>query len=93
MNDPHTEEVIGRVPEGTEADIDAAVAAARRAFDEGPWPRMAPAERAEIVDTIRYAVVTQACWSRPCRSSPMVRIAVPTTVWSSAARNMPAIRP
>lgn len=46
---PHTEEVIGRVPEGTEADIDAAVAAARRAFDEGPWPRMAPAERAEIV--------------------------------------------
>ncbi|HEY8482264.1 MAG TPA: aldehyde dehydrogenase [Spirillospora sp.] len=46
---PHTEEVIGRAPEGTEADIDAAVAAARRAFDEGPWPRMTPAERAEIV--------------------------------------------
>ncbi|NKZ06907.1 aldehyde dehydrogenase [Actinomadura latina] len=46
---PHTEEVIGRVPEGTEGDIDAAVAAARRAFDEGPWPRMTPAERAEIV--------------------------------------------
>lgn len=39
---PHTEEVIGRVPEGTEGDIDAAVAAARRAFDEGPWPRMTP---------------------------------------------------
>ncbi|GAB2866425.1 aldehyde dehydrogenase [Actinocorallia aurea] len=46
---PHTEEVIGRVPDGSEADIDAAVAAARRAFDEGPWPRMSPAERAEIV--------------------------------------------
>ncbi|ROO88983.1 betaine-aldehyde dehydrogenase [Actinocorallia herbida] len=46
---PHTEEVIGRVPDGSEADIDAAVAAARRAFDEGPWPRMTPAERAEIV--------------------------------------------
>ena len=46
---PHTEEVIGRVPDGTEGDIDAAVAAARRAFDEGPWPRMTPAERAEIV--------------------------------------------
>ncbi|GGT99240.1 MULTISPECIES: aldehyde dehydrogenase [Actinomadura] len=46
---PHTEEVIGRVPEGTEGDIDAAVAAARRAFDEGPWPRMTPAERAEVV--------------------------------------------
>ncbi|MFI0372503.1 aldehyde dehydrogenase [Actinomadura sp. 1N219] len=46
---PHTEEVIGRVPEGTAADMDAAVAAARRAFDDGPWPRMTPAERAEIV--------------------------------------------
>ncbi|MDL4774682.1 MULTISPECIES: aldehyde dehydrogenase [Thermomonosporaceae] len=46
---PHTEEVIGRVPEGTEADIDAAVAAARRAFDHGPWPRMTPAERAEVL--------------------------------------------
>jgi aldehyde dehydrogenase (NAD+) len=46
---PHTEEVIGRVAEGTEADIDRAVAAARRAFDHGPWPRMTPAERAEIV--------------------------------------------
>ncbi|MGH3244138.1 MAG: aldehyde dehydrogenase [Spirillospora sp.] len=46
---PHTEEVIGRVPEGTEADIDAAVDAARRAFDDGPWPRMTPAERAGIV--------------------------------------------
>jgi betaine-aldehyde dehydrogenase len=46
---PHTEEVIGRVPEGTEADMDRAVAAARQAFDHGPWPRMTPAERAEIV--------------------------------------------
>jgi aldehyde dehydrogenase (NAD+) len=46
---PHTEEVIGRVPEGTEADMDHAVAAARQAFDHGPWPRMTPAERAEIV--------------------------------------------
>ena len=40
---PHTEEVVATVPEGTAADIDAAVAAARRAFDEGPWPRMTPA--------------------------------------------------
>lgn len=46
---PHTEEAVGRVPEGTKADIDRAVAAAREAFDHGPWPRMTPAERAEIV--------------------------------------------
>ena len=37
---PHTEEVIGRVPHASTADVDRAVAAARRAFDEGPWPRM-----------------------------------------------------
>ena len=46
---PHTEEVIGRVPDGTPADMDLAVAAARDAFDNGPWPRMAPAERADAV--------------------------------------------
>ena len=42
---PHTEEVVGRVPEGTTADIDRAVQAARTAFDEGEWPRMAPLAR------------------------------------------------
>ncbi|HEX9066590.1 MAG TPA: aldehyde dehydrogenase [Streptosporangiaceae bacterium] len=46
---PHTEQVIGRVPDGTPADMDRAVAAARDAFDNGPWPRMAPAERADAV--------------------------------------------
>jgi betaine-aldehyde dehydrogenase len=44
---PFTEECIATVPEGREADVDRAVAAARRAFDDGPWPRMAPAERAD----------------------------------------------
>src|SRR5688572_10446665 len=44
---PSTEEVIARVPEGSNADIDRAVAAARNAFDRGPWPRTTPAERAE----------------------------------------------
>jgi betaine-aldehyde dehydrogenase len=46
---PHTEEVIGRVPKATPADMNRAVAAAREAFDHGPWPRMAPAERAAVV--------------------------------------------
>jgi aldehyde dehydrogenase (NAD+) len=49
---PSTEEVVARVPDGTEADIDKAVAAARTAFDRGPWPRMTPAERAAIVATV-----------------------------------------
>jgi aldehyde dehydrogenase (NAD+) len=46
---PTTEEVVGRVPDGTEADIDKSVAAARTAFDRGPWPRMSPAERGAIL--------------------------------------------
>ncbi|MGH2759507.1 MAG: aldehyde dehydrogenase family protein, partial [Actinomycetota bacterium] len=46
---PHTEEVIAKVPHASERDIDRAVAAARQAFDRGPWPRMAPAGRADIM--------------------------------------------
>mgnify|MGYP003430857622 CR=1 FL=1 len=42
---PNTEQVIGSVAEAGEADMDAAVAAAREAFDHGPWGRMSPAER------------------------------------------------
>ena len=35
--DPSTEEVIAHVADGSPADVELAVAAARRAFDEGPW--------------------------------------------------------
>jgi len=43
---PSTNKVITEVAEGRSADIDAAVSAARRAFDEGPWPRMRAKDRA-----------------------------------------------
>src|ERR1700712_1818138 len=46
---PATEETIAEGPQATPADIDAAVRAARLAFDEGPWPAMRPAERAKIL--------------------------------------------
>ena len=46
---PHSEELVGRVPEGTESDIDRAVAAARDAFDNGEWPRLSPEERMAAV--------------------------------------------
>lgn len=49
MIDPSTEEVVGRVRAGTEADVDRAVEAAREAFDRGPWPRMSPAERGAVL--------------------------------------------
>ena len=38
-------------------------------------------------------MVTQACADKPFRSSAIVHIAVPTTLWSRADRNIPAIRP
>ena len=43
---PVTEEVIFSVAEAREADMDGAVAAAREAFDKGPWPRLTHGERA-----------------------------------------------
>ncbi len=49
---PHSEEVVARVPEGSTADIDAAVGAARTAFDEGPWPQLSPAERIDVVQNL-----------------------------------------
>jgi betaine-aldehyde dehydrogenase len=57
---PHSEEVIGQVPDGTPADIDAAVAAARRAFDAGPWPHMSPVERAEVLTRLSAALQARA---------------------------------
>jgi aldehyde dehydrogenase (NAD+) len=46
---PSTEEVIGQVPLGSSRDIERAVAAARLAFDEGPWPRMTMDERRTVL--------------------------------------------
>ncbi|MFF5370962.1 aldehyde dehydrogenase [Streptomyces sp. NPDC013187] len=42
---PRDGRVLAEVADGGAAEVDAAVAAARRAFDTGPWPRLAPAER------------------------------------------------
>jgi aldehyde dehydrogenase (NAD+) len=56
---PSTEEVIAHVPDGTEGDIDKAVAAARTAFDHGPWPRMTPAERAEILSKVAGQIMAE----------------------------------
>src|SRR4051812_39577862 len=44
-----TLEPVGSVPEALEADVDAAVAAARHAFDRGPWPTTPPEERAAVI--------------------------------------------
>lgn len=51
--DPRTGEVIADIAEGDAEDINRAVSAARKAFDEGPWPRMTPYERSRIM--LRFA--------------------------------------
>ena len=47
--DPSTGEVIARVAEGTAADVDRAVKAARRALDDGPWASMDSADRGRLL--------------------------------------------
>ncbi|MFD9632291.1 aldehyde dehydrogenase [Streptomyces violascens] len=56
---PHTEQVIGRVPHASRADVDRAVAVARKAFDEGPWARATPEERIEVVSRIKDAILVR----------------------------------
>lgn len=54
--DPVTNETYVQAAAGTKADIDLAVAAATRAFREGPWPRMLPRDRARVLNRIADAV-------------------------------------
>src|ERR1700683_3093473 len=49
VEDPATEETIAHVPAGEKADIDLAVAAARRAFESGPRGGISPADRSRLV--------------------------------------------
>jgi len=51
-----TEEPLGRVPDASPADVDRAVAAARRAFDSGPFPGWSPAERGEAIARLAKAL-------------------------------------
>ena len=52
VTDSDSEELFLTVPEAQAADIDAAVTAARTAFDDGPWPRLSHAERAGYLRAI-----------------------------------------
>jgi phenylacetaldehyde dehydrogenase len=49
VKNPANGATIARAAEGDKADIDAAVRAARRAFESGPWPAMTPSERSKIL--------------------------------------------
>jgi len=53
---PRSEERIGSVPAASPADIDAAVAAARRAFDDTDWPRLPAVERGALCARLAAAI-------------------------------------
>ena len=57
-HDPATGRLVARVAAGSVQDADRAVAAARRAFDEGDWPRRPGAERAAVLR--RFAALVAA---------------------------------
>lgn len=50
--DPVTNETYLQAASGKKADVDAAVAAARRAFLDGPWPRLLPRERSRVLHRV-----------------------------------------
>jgi aldehyde dehydrogenase (NAD+) len=47
---PSTEELIGEVPDAGHEDVDVAVQAARRAFDQGTWRALGVSERVEVLE-------------------------------------------
>ncbi|SDV48958.1 aldehyde dehydrogenase [Chitinasiproducens palmae] len=57
---PYTGEVWARAAAATDADVDAAVAAARRAFDDGPWGRSTPQQRAAVLRKLADLVAREA---------------------------------
>ena len=57
---PWTREVWAQAAEASAADADRAVASARKAFDEGPWPRLARAERAALIHRLAHLMEERA---------------------------------
>src|SRR3989337_1783965 len=49
---PAMEAIIGTAPNADRGEMRRAIEAARRAFDEGPWPQMSPRDRARIIQQI-----------------------------------------
>jgi aldehyde dehydrogenase (NAD+) len=57
---PSTEETIASAPEAGPDDVDAAIGAARRAFDEGPWSAATPEERGRCLTQLGNALLAHA---------------------------------
>jgi len=84
---PATEQVQFRVAAAQADDMSRAIAAAREAFDRGPWPRMSPAERASYMRAFGEAIRAQPERLGAIQSSEMgvlYSLAKPTVNWSAA---------
>jgi len=90
--DPTTEQVLATVPEGTVADVDGAVAAARAAFDS--WAATSPQERAGYLSALHDAVSARADefartiaaeMGAPLKVASRVQTGIPVTVLRSYA--------
>lgn len=57
---PYTQSVWSEIPEASAQDVDDAIAAAREAFDQGPWPRLTVEERAQHLNRLADLVETHA---------------------------------
>jgi aldehyde dehydrogenase (NAD+) len=102
---PATEEVVARVPQGTVADVDRAVGAARRAFDDGPWPRLTPRERSDVLVRFVQAVadrrselvdliVTEAGAARPIAQALQFETPLRYAAWfAERAATFPFVEP
>jgi acyl-CoA reductase-like NAD-dependent aldehyde dehydrogenase len=85
---PATEEVIGSAPVASAKDTASAVAAARQAFDEGPWPRMSHVERAGYMRALSKELqarvdVLADLWPR--ESGVLAKVAGPASFGASMA--------
>ncbi|MDV6282552.1 aldehyde dehydrogenase [Rhodococcus jostii] len=89
VRSPLSEQHIGSVPRGTEADIDAAVSAARRAFDDPEgWSTWSPARRGEVLDA--FATELEKRGDETARRVT-IQNGMPTTVAHGIEAVFPAI--
>ena len=74
---PATEETIAVAPWGAATDADAAVSAARKAFDEGRWPRLTPAQRSIALGRLRDVL---ADWAEDIVGLVVAESGIPVSV-------------
>src|ERR1700722_828442 len=98
VGSPATEQVIGRVPSGTPADVDRAVAAARAAFDG--WAATSPEERGKFLSRLHDALASRheelartisAEMGAPAKLSQTVQAGLPLADIATAATAATAI--